>query len=338
LKISIEIYRRLVYYQYMLQDIQSLTRTHGARKQSLQSTRDRLIAVGLQKVLEGGWSATSIDVVLRECEVPKGSFYHYFASKEVFGYALLDSYQAFFMQRLTKWFVDQPTDGLAQLQAAMDGFLADSIVGIERYGYRRGCLVGALGQEVAGLHEGFRAKLLESLQYWDKTLASALFNCASSYQNNTNKGSKNSKTTGLLPMQNAPQNAPQTWQECEKLAQEFWAWWEGAVLRSLLAQNPDMLRAAVHRFMGQFAFWLTGLEHRVQPSKPAAEALAGSSPHAEGAPMATARLPFTNKSTPPRKSKKPDKSEKPDLSQQSNAPKKSSKSLNINNLQADLNF
>jgi TetR/AcrR family transcriptional regulator, transcriptional repressor for nem operon len=252
----------------MLQDIQSLTRTHGARKQSLQTTRERLIAVGLHKVLEGGWSATSIDVVLRECDVPKGSFYHYFASKEAFGYALLESYQSFFMQRLNKWFVDQPTDGLGQLQAAMDGFLADSIAGMERYGYRRGCLVGALGQEVAGLHDGFRSKLLESLQYWDKTLANALFNCASSYQKYSPKGSKNSKTTGLLQMQNAPQNAPQTQLECDKMAQEFWALWEGAVLRSLLAQNPKMLRAAVYRFMGQFAFWLTGLQSKPNASKP----------------------------------------------------------------------
>ncbi len=320
----------------MLQDIQSLTRTHGARKQSQQSTRERLIAVGLQKVLEGGWSATSIDVVLRECDVPKGSFYHYFESKEAFGYALLDSYQAFFMQRLTKWFIDQPTDGLGQLQAAMDGFLADSIAGIERYGYRRGCLVGALGQEVAGLHEGFRAKLLASLQDWDKTLANALFNCASSYQNNTAKGLKNSKTTGLLQMQNPPQNAPQTLQECEKLAQEFWALWEGAVLRSLLAQNPEMLRAAVHRFMGQFAFWLTGLEHRAPVPKPAAKSAAKSAaklwPPAESAHIASALLPVK------KTSKTLQKSKNPDSSVQLNALKKSTKPLKISNLQAGFNF
>ncbi len=316
----------------MLQDIQSLTRTHGARKQGQQSTRERLIAVGLQKVLEGGWSATSIDVVLRECDVPKGSFYHYFASKEAFGYALLESYQAVFMQRLSKWFVDQPTDGLGQLQAAMDGFLADSIAGIERYGYRRGCLVGALGQEVAGLHEGFRAQLLRNLQDWDKTLANALFNCASSYQNNSSKGSKYSKTTGLLKMQRNPQNDPHTVQECEKLAQEFWALWEGAVLRSLLAQKPEMLRAAVYRFMGQFAFWLTGLEQRVQVSKAAARSVPEVLLDAGGAHLANALPPVKSKS------KTPQKSEKSDPSTPLNALNKLNNSLKINSLQADLNF
>jgi TetR/AcrR family transcriptional regulator, transcriptional repressor for nem operon len=289
----------------MLHDIQSLTRTHAARKQGQQSTRERLIAVGLHKVLEGGWSATSIDLVLRECDVPKGSFYHYFASKEAFGYALLESYQAFFMQRLTKWFVDQPTDGLGQLQAAMDGFLADSIAGIERYGYRRGCLVGALGQEVAGLHEGFRSKLLESLQDWDKTLTGALFNCASSYQKNSRKNPKSPKTTGLLQMQNAPQNAPHTLLECEKLAQEFWALWEGAVLRSLLAQNPEMMRAAVYRFMGQFAFWLTGLESKSSASRPTANAHGKPLSKLESAENPEPLLPKQTKSTANLKTEKP---------------------------------
>jgi TetR/AcrR family transcriptional regulator, transcriptional repressor for nem operon len=311
----------------MLHDIQSLTRTHGARKQGQQSTRERLIAVGLHKVLEGGWSATSIDVVLRECDVPKGSFYHYFASKEAFGYALLESYQAFFMQRLNKWFVDQPTDGLGQLQAAMDGFLADSIAGIERYGYRRGCLVGALGQEVAGLHEGFRHKLVESLQYWDKTLAGALFNCASSYQSNSSKSPKNSKATGLLQIQNAPQNAPQTMQECEKLAQEFWALWEGAVLRSLLAQNPEMLRAAVYRFMGQFAFWLTGLQAKPHVSRIVVNPDANQQSKLSGTENASISLPDKTKPT----EKKPTK-------KKALAMQKPEKSIQINDLQSGFNF
>jgi TetR/AcrR family transcriptional regulator, transcriptional repressor for nem operon len=244
-------------------------------------------------------------VVLRECDVPKGSFYHYFASKEAFGYALLESYQAFYMQRLNKWFVDQPTDGLGQLQAAMDGFLGDSIAGIERYGYRRGCLVGALGQEVAGLHEGFRSKLLENLQYWDKTLGKALFNCASSYQKNSSKGSKNSKTTGLLQTQNAPQNDPQTMLECDKMAQEFWAMWEGAVLRSLLAQNPEMLRAAVYRFMGQFAFWLTGLQSKPNASKPLVNAEAKLRSKLESAETSPALWPNKKKMIVTQKSEKP---------------------------------
>jgi TetR/AcrR family transcriptional regulator, transcriptional repressor for nem operon len=227
----------------MLNLIESLPRTHAARKLGTQTTRERLIRVGLQKVLEGGWAATSIDVVLRECDVPKGSFYHYFASKEAFGYALLDDYQAFFMQRLSRWFSVLPMDTPQHMQLAMDGFLADSITGMERYHYQRGCLVGALGQEVASLHEGFRVKLLGSLLEWENTLSNALFNSVSSYSNNSKSDAVKVKTTSLLKIR------------CDDWACEFWVAWEGAVLRSLLARNPQALHGVVRRSMSQLCDW-----------------------------------------------------------------------------------
>jgi TetR/AcrR family transcriptional regulator, transcriptional repressor for nem operon len=241
MKIKLEINRRLVYYQRMLDHIRSFPRSHGVRKQSAQTTRDKLVAVGLQKVLESGWAATSIDMVLRECAVPKGSFYHYFASKEAFGYALLESYQAFFMRRLSKWFVDAPMQSRADLQAAMEGFLADSVAGMQRHQYQRGCLVGALGQEVASLHEGFRAKLLESLLEWEKTLSSALFASVSSYPIHSELRVDKLQATRLLQMQ------------CDVWARDFWVAWEGAVLRSLLTRSPDALQAVVRGFLVQCA-------------------------------------------------------------------------------------
>jgi TetR/AcrR family transcriptional regulator, transcriptional repressor for nem operon len=234
--------------------IQSFSRSHGVRRLGAQTTRDKLIAVGLQKVLENGWAATSIDMVLRECAVPKGSFYHYFASKEAFGYALLESYQAFFMRRLHKWFVDAPMQSRADLQAAMEGFLADSVAGMQRHQYQHGCLVGALGQEVASLHEGFRAKLLESLLEWEKTLSSALFAGMSSYSIHSELRVEKLQATRLLQMQ------------CDVWARDFWVAWEGAVLRSLLTRSPDALNAVVRSFLVQ----CTG---KPEPAVPSGSAL-----------------------------------------------------------------
>jgi TetR/AcrR family transcriptional regulator, transcriptional repressor for nem operon len=250
----------------MFNQIENLPRTHAARKQGVQTTRERLIRVGLQKVLESGWAATSIDVVLRECSVPKGSFYHYFASKEAFGYALLDDYQAFFMRGLSKWFVVQPIETPQRMQAAMEGFLADAIAGMERHRYQRGCLVGALGQEVASLHEGFRAKLLESLLEWEKTLSNALFNSVGGYLSNSNTEAEKINATGLLRSR------------CDAWAREFWVMWEGAVLRSLLARNPLALQGVVQRGLQQLLDWPewmskagsagNALKHPVKQRKP----------------------------------------------------------------------
>jgi TetR/AcrR family transcriptional repressor of nem operon len=38
--------------------------------------------------------------LLKTAEVPKGSFYHYFRSKEAFGVALLEHHYAGYLQRL----------------------------------------------------------------------------------------------------------------------------------------------------------------------------------------------------------------------------------------------
>ncbi len=227
----------------MLDQIHSLPRTHASRKLGVQTTRDRLMAVGLQKVLEGGWAATSIDAVLRDCAVPKGSFYHYFASKEAFGYALLESYQAAFMRQLHQRLVDVPMESLAHLQTAMQGFLTDSVARMQRHHYQQGCLVGALGQELASLHDGFRVKLLECLQEWEKTLSSALFNTVSSYINNSNSNDEKLKTTRLLQMR------------CDASARDFWVTWQGALLRSLLARSPQALHAVVQGFLTQVSIW-----------------------------------------------------------------------------------
>ena len=54
--------------------------------------RDNILAVG-QRIMSGkGFSAVGLNEILTEAKVPKGSFYHYFDSKDAFGEALLSSY------------------------------------------------------------------------------------------------------------------------------------------------------------------------------------------------------------------------------------------------------
>ncbi|MES2347993.1 MAG: TetR/AcrR family transcriptional regulator, partial [Pseudomonadota bacterium] len=54
--------------------------------------RENIIATG-QRIMAGkGFSAVGLNEILTGAGVPKGSFYHYFGSKDAFGEALLDSY------------------------------------------------------------------------------------------------------------------------------------------------------------------------------------------------------------------------------------------------------
>ena len=63
-------------------------------------TRERLIRHGTALLTEFSFDGTGIERLLREVGVPKGSFYHYFASKEAFGCALLDDYVTEYGDRL----------------------------------------------------------------------------------------------------------------------------------------------------------------------------------------------------------------------------------------------
>src|ERR1700733_740203 len=57
-----------------------------------QSTRDHLLQVGLRQIHAMGYSATGVNEILEEAKVPKGSFYHHFASKEDFAKEVLALY------------------------------------------------------------------------------------------------------------------------------------------------------------------------------------------------------------------------------------------------------
>ena len=54
--------------------------------------RDTILATGQRLMAGKGYSAVGLNEILAEAGVPKGSFYHYFGSKDAFGEALLKNY------------------------------------------------------------------------------------------------------------------------------------------------------------------------------------------------------------------------------------------------------
>ena len=56
------------------------------------STRDNLIRAGARVFHEAGYAATGIQEIVNAAEVPKGSFYNHFQSKEAFGKEVVDFY------------------------------------------------------------------------------------------------------------------------------------------------------------------------------------------------------------------------------------------------------
>lgn len=64
----------------------------AAVRETFSDTREGIISVGQTLMANRGFSAVGLNEILAAAGVPKGSFYHYFGSKDAFGEALLNSY------------------------------------------------------------------------------------------------------------------------------------------------------------------------------------------------------------------------------------------------------
>jgi TetR/AcrR family transcriptional repressor of nem operon len=178
-----------------------------------------LIRGGLELLTERGFNSVGLEEVLRRVGVPKGSFYHYFSSKDDFGRQVLAAYAAYFAAKLDRWLLDESRPPLARIAA----FVADARAGMARHHYGRGCLVGNLGQEMGALDESFRGQLEAVFQDWQGRLA-----------------------TCLVAAVTARELAPDT--DCPRWAAFFWIGWEGAVLRAKLVHDDEPLRLFADTF------------------------------------------------------------------------------------------
>jgi TetR/AcrR family transcriptional repressor of nem operon len=183
-------------------------------------TRESLLRVGVEILTEKGFSVTGLDEILRTAEVPKGSFYHFFGSKEAFGAALIERYASYFANKLDLFLLDKSLSPLQRLAA----FAADARSGMARYEFRRGCLIGNLGQEMGALPQAFRGQLVAVFCDWQSRVGNCL---------------EEAKKLGEIGAT----------ADCQKLAATFWIGWEGAILRAKLESSPEPIDLYLDFFM-----------------------------------------------------------------------------------------
>ncbi len=119
-----------------------------------KNTKLNILEHAARIVHKKGFNNTGIKEILDTAGVPKGSFYHYFKSKEDFGLSLLDYYSGFFISKAEESFnADGPP--LLRLKKLFDDFLGF----FENNGCELGCPIGNLSQEMGDLNTAFRLKL-----------------------------------------------------------------------------------------------------------------------------------------------------------------------------------
>ena len=125
-----------------------------------KDVRQHILDTGKMVIVGKGFSAVGLAEILNAAKVPKGSFYHYFKSKEVFGEALLEDYFAGYNQRLQSLFSDKSMTAAALLMTYWSRW-QDAQEGDDLTGK---CLVVKLSAEVADLSELMRNALKQGTE------------------------------------------------------------------------------------------------------------------------------------------------------------------------------
>jgi TetR/AcrR family transcriptional repressor of nem operon len=182
---------------------------------ALHATKRRLLDVGLATLLERGYNATGIQDLLVATSVPKGSFYHHFASKEDFALHVVGRYLAEVHLLLDQTLSDADRAPLERIRLFFERLLAM----YAGQGYL-GSLIGLLGQELAAVNTAFRRHIEAAFDGIAARLAETL---------------DEARRRGDLPQEADPLQTANLILDC----------WEGAALRSRLLRSPAPLEAAL---------------------------------------------------------------------------------------------
>jgi len=134
------------------------------------STREHLLEVGLERLRSTGYTATGVKEILDLAGVPKGSFYHYFPSKEAFASEVFQRYAEGEVRRLERVLGDHKVAPLKRLRQYFEELI--SVYG--QRGVISGCLVGSMSIEVADHSQKLQTQLQTIFGVWQKAVADVL--------------------------------------------------------------------------------------------------------------------------------------------------------------------
>eukprot|EP00003_Mantamonas_plastica_P000789 TRINITY_DN10607_c0_g1_i1.p1 TRINITY_DN10607_c0_g1~~TRINITY_DN10607_c0_g1_i1.p1 ORF type:complete len:195 (+),score=9.50 TRINITY_DN10607_c0_g1_i1:56-640(+) len=171
-------------------------------QQAICDTGERLFAIN-------GYNGVGIKQILDETGIPKGSFYHYFQSKDAFAAAVAQSYFDKQNNRFSAVRMDKQDDELGVIISFFETLLRE----MASQGEHSGCVIGNLMIDSNEKTPLLNAKLKQLHQHWIVRMVSAL--------------------EGLPEGQLNNETPP------EELARMCWALWEGCVLLHKVSTHTD---------------------------------------------------------------------------------------------------
>lgn len=137
-------------------------------------TKEKLLDAAMKLMLTKGFTATSVDEICAEAGATKGSFFHFFKSKEELGKAVVEHFHC----RQQDGFASAPyrseKDPLKRALGMIDAVsaaMADPRT-------PKSCIVGNFTQELAPTHPDFQALCAGKFDYWIEEFSANLRNAA----------------------------------------------------------------------------------------------------------------------------------------------------------------
>ena len=133
-------------------------------------TRDHLLSTGLRVLHARGFHASGVQDITEAAQVPKGSFYTHFDSKEQFGAEVLGRYWETRASRATLILGDEARSPLERLRA----YFASKTVERPDTPSHQGCLIGNFSAEMAGDSRLVRDRLASVFAAWTTLLSGCI--------------------------------------------------------------------------------------------------------------------------------------------------------------------
>jgi TetR/AcrR family transcriptional repressor of nem operon len=194
-----------------------------SRSTKKQINRENLLNQGVALLMQQGYHGTGLQEILDAVQIPKGSFYNYFGSKENFGAAVIEHYITPYIEQISSYLEQPDIDALSALQR----YFNESIAELERTEFKGGCLLGNLMGEIGDSSEICRIALQETLNRYRDVLQGGL-----------NKAQQ--------------QGTIRTDKTAREMADLLVNTWQGALLRMKVEQSSTPLKQCCQELLENF--------------------------------------------------------------------------------------
>lgn len=129
--------------------------------------RQQIIEIAADLIHQYGYNNVGIQKIIELAHIPKGSFYHYFTSKEVLGLAVIDYY------------IEQSQNIFGRFEKSVSGlkeFFQCYFTRFEEFACKRGCPIGNLALELSDVNENFRLRLKKWTSFMEEEILKILEN------------------------------------------------------------------------------------------------------------------------------------------------------------------